>query len=235
MDAAKVAGDDAEPPLALVGLALQVLLVPLLELDGDAGAVGRPLERSELALQARQGSCLAAPEGNQVNLRLLGAAPVGEERYLRAVGRPTRARVLLVAVGELARRPASRGHHPQVSVLALGLPVHALDAEHHVAAVGRNGGVGDVLNPVQVLGRYAPLSSRSGYHHVNSSLFDSRLGRPLSLDQGGAHHRNRLSRYANAVAVHAHSKLAASRRHLAGGKLGLAEALLPIRAERTVG
>ena len=93
VDARIVPGHDAEAALALVGLSIQVLLVPLLELERQAGAVRRPLERSELALEPGQRTRLASAEWYYVDLRLGGIAPVGEKRYLSEPSGDQRGRV----------------------------------------------------------------------------------------------------------------------------------------------
>ncbi len=169
--AGDVAEGDAELLLGLVLLALQGVGVLPAKLADELRAIGRPLVVGEVALQVGQRPGLAAVGRQQVELGLLVVAAVGQEGQRPAVGRPARLAVGPFAVGELAQAAAIAIGQPQIGIFLLRLALHALDAEDHLRAVGRDLRVRRQLKQVQVVGSGQPRRGGCVVGHLVNSVW----------------------------------------------------------------
>ena len=146
--AGDVAKGNAQLLLLLIFLPLQRIGVFLAKLTDEPCAVGRPFVAAEAAFQVSQRSRFAAVQRDEMQLHLFFVAAIGEEGDGLAVGRPARLAIGPLAVGERPQAAVIDPGQPEVGVLLLGFPLHALDREHDVVAVGRDLRVGRQLNPV---------------------------------------------------------------------------------------
>ena len=149
----------------VLGLLTRLLLVGLgvfgQEVEGPP--VGRPRRGAGGGGVGGQRLGFAALHRQQVDLRGLGAAALGDEGDPLAVGRPPRLRLAVGARGELRRITAVDAHPPQVADALVGLPVGVGLDEHHLPAVGRQLRGAHRRHADEVDDRHRPLGQgRSG-------------------------------------------------------------------------
>ena len=71
--------------------------------------------------------CLAAAQGDEMDLHLFFILAIGEEGDGTAVGRPVGSGVYLVAISKLLRATRAGWHEPEIAIFLFGFFVAALD------------------------------------------------------------------------------------------------------------
>ena len=137
-------------PLLLLGLGLHPAADPRDE--GETGPVGRPRRRAHAVAQVGEANRLAPGGGHHVELALLLALALGDERQPRAVRRPARRGVPAGAGGEAAGLAAGHVHEPDLGEIFVPLLGERGDDEGDDAAVGRDLGVADEADAGEIGG-----------------------------------------------------------------------------------
>ena len=149
------------PFLPALGLGLGALqLGPDPGDEGDATAVGEPLERLDPRREIGDAARLAAVGRDQVELRrvvlLSFLLALGEEGDRSALGRPGGLAVLLAAGGEAARLAAEGGEQPEAGRALVLLHRVARHRADGLGAVGRERDRADALDAPQRLDVHQP-------------------------------------------------------------------------------
>ncbi len=118
-----------------------------------------PIRREDFAVGfGRQAGDLPGVAAVRIHQPDLGrAAAVGDIRDCFAVGRPARARVVIAAVRDLARRAALERHRPDLLRFPIGGQIDGLHGERHRFPVGRNLRIADPLQLEQSVRIEGPL------------------------------------------------------------------------------
>jgi len=128
----------------------EILLGRVPDLQDHPLAVGGPLVRPDALSHFGQRLGFASRAVQEPDLRFL-FSPFGQEGQILPVGAPARTRRRARFGGHRDRIPAAEGDHPDLRLRLFLLEVRSLDQVGHPFSIRADPGVGDSLDPEQVI------------------------------------------------------------------------------------